>query len=109
MQFGKHLIAAPAAALLGLVIAGAAQAQSFSFMTTTDGTPYMMETTPIVIQRSVVTSPTILDTTPTVITNPVTVEPAAPIIEQQPVIIRDRHNRSLLHFGVDPLLDLRLF
>ncbi|MBX9572920.1 MAG: hypothetical protein K2X77_28755 [Candidatus Obscuribacterales bacterium] len=109
MKFGKHqLLAAPAAGLLGLFCAGAAQADHFTFMTTTDGTPYMMETTPVVIERSVVTTPsTYIDTTPTVITHPVTIEPT--VVETRPLVIRDRRDRSLLRFGLNPLLDLRLF
>lgn len=110
MKFGKRqLLAAPAAGLLGLFCAGAAQADHYSFMTTSDGTPYMMETTPVVIERSVVTSSpsTYFFETPTVLTHPVTIEPT--VVETRPLIIRDRRDRSLLRLGVDSLLDLRLF
>jgi hypothetical protein len=108
MKFGKNqLLAAPVAALLGLVCAGAAQADSYTFMTTTDGTPYMMETSPVVIERSVVTSPsTFFDATPTVITHPVTIEPT--VIDSRPLVIKERRDRGLLHLGL-PLVDFSLF
>ena len=116
MKFKRHhLLAAPAAGLLGLFMVGAAQADTFTFMTTSDGTPYMMESTPVVVERSVV-SPTLLDLdmTPTVISHPVTLErqvinTSPTLIDTRPVVIRDRRDSSLLRFGLNPLLDLSIF
>lgn len=108
MKFGKNqLLAAPVAALLGLVCAGAAQADTYSFMTTTDGTPYMMETSPVVIERSIVSSPVTYFETPTVITHPVTFESRSSV-ETRPLVIKDRRDRSLLRLGL-PLVDFSLF
>lgn len=108
MNFKNALLAAPVVAMLGVFSAGAAQADTFTFMTTSDGTPYMMETTPVFVRRSVVTtSPSIM--TPTVISHPVTfTSPSSTVIDSRPVVIRERRNDGLIHLGL-PLVDLDLF
>lgn len=108
MNFKNVLLAAPVVAMLGVFSADAAQADTFTYMTTSDGTPYMMETTPVFVRRSVVTttSPSVM--TPTVISHPVTFASPPPVIDTQPVVIRERRNNGLFHLGL-PLIDLDLF
>ncbi|HEY9783944.1 MAG TPA: hypothetical protein V6D17_00990 [Candidatus Obscuribacterales bacterium] len=90
------LLSGLTAGFLGLSTQGANAADMFVFDTTLpSATTTTVIESPVMVDR-VVTSPVVIDSTPTT------------IVRESPVIIKDR-DRSLLHLGIFPLLDISLF